>query len=299
MGIVDCWLKYDLSSRIKSLKYYIMKLNKISLTVCYFFISFNCFLLTAQHTLNIHPELKANSSPIKIKRKGISAIGKYEFDQYKLISGKVGWTTTKRNTSFRSNTKVSSENKKSFVFVNNSKDSVIVNMATSSNVEILVDSLINISLGDMVSVEAKNNFFNRTFFNWNGRTLNKGSEICLGNFIFLKNNINWNFLMVSPIMVEVDGNYQLDTITKFNAALSNGTTEIEIKKISEIEGTKFSLLRGPAMGYEFYLNKKPIAALQYHTLSMDKLFIWFHNELDEDMKFVIATTATALLVKQF
>ena len=253
----------------------------------------------AQEKLNIDTELRANSIPIHIKRKGISAIGKYEFHNYKLVSGKVGWTTTKDNTSLKANSKISSSNKKSFVFTNAVKDSVIANMSLNSNAEVFTDSIINISVGDVVMVNAKNNFFNRTFFNWSGRTLTKGTETFLANVLFLKDNQSWNLLMISPLVVEVDGTYQTDSITEFKAALSNGNTEIEIKKIHQRDDAKTSLLRGPDLGFEFYLNNKAIAALQYHYMSMDQLYIWFHNDLNEQMKFVIATASTALLVKQY
>lgn len=262
-------------------------------------LSFNFFFTYAQDRLNIDEDLKANSIPIHIKRKGVSAIGKYEFHNYKLISGNAGWTTSKGNTSQKANSRMSSTNKKSFVFTNVEKDSVIANMSLNSNAEIFTDSIINISIGDVVIVNAKNNFFNRTFFNWSGRTLTKGSETFLANFLFLKDNQSWNLLMISPLVVDVDGTYQTDTITEFKAALSNGDIEIEIKNIYQKDDAKTSLLRGPVQGYEFYLNNKAIAALQYHFMSMDQLFIWFHKDLDEQMKFVIASASTSLLVKQF
>jgi hypothetical protein len=263
-----------------------------------FYIGLNSHLLSSQNDLNIDSVLKANSTPIKIKRKGISAIGKYEFDGYRLIFGKSGWTTTKSNTSFKSNSKTTSQNKKSFVFTNQVNDSVIVNIATNSEAEILVDSIINISLAnDHVSVEVKNNFFNRTFFKWNGRTLKKGVEIYVANFLFLKDSTSWNLSIKSPLLVDVDGVFQTDLETEFEALLSNGIQDIVIKQIEQIENTKISFLRGPALGYEFYLNDKAIAALQYH--SPDRLFIWLHNTLDEKLKFVIASASTAILVKEF
>ncbi len=274
-----------------------MKSVNFLLSICCFFIVLNSHFASSQNNLNIDSVLKANSTPIKIKRKGISAIGKYEFDGYKLISGKAGWITSKSKTSIKSDSKIESKNKQSFVFVNQVNDSVIVNSAINTEAEILVDSIINIWVGDVIAIEAKNNFFNRTFFNWSGRTLNKGSEKFVANLLFLKDNTSWNLSMISPIMVEVDGVYQMDTSTEFKAVLSDGTSEIEIIKIHHIEGAKISLIRGPSMGYEFYLNNKAVASIQYAP--RDRLFIWFHSDLDERLKFVLASVSTALLVKEF
>lgn len=265
--------------------------------ICCFYLGLNCQISYSQNTLNVDSELKANSSPIKIKRKGISAIGKYEFDSYKLISGKAGWTTTKSNTSFKSESKIESKNKQSFVFVNQVNDSVIVNAAINSDAEILVDSIINIWIGNTVAIEAKNNFFNRTFFNWNGRTLNKGVEMYVANLWFTKDDTIWILSMKSPLMVEVDGIYQTDLSIEFEAILSNGIQDIVIKTIGQMENTKISLIRGPAFGCEFYLDNKAIAALQYRPI--DQMFIWFDKNLDEKLKFVIASASTALLVKEF
>jgi hypothetical protein len=254
-------------------------------------------LASSQNTLQIDSSLNVNSIPIKIKRKGFSAIGKYEFDGYKLISGKAGWMTSKSKTSFKSDSKITSKNKQSFVFVNRTNDSVIANMAINTDAEILVDSIINIWVGDVVAIEAKNNFFNRTFFNWSGRTLTKGSEKFVANFLFPKDHASWNLSMIAPIMVEVDGVYQMDTTTEFKAALTDGKTEIEIKKVHHKPGAKISLIRGPSMGYEFHINNKAVSAVQYAP--RDQLFIWFHNDLDEHLKFVLATVSTALMVKEF
>ena len=64
-----------------------------------------------------------------------------------------------------------------------------------------------------------------------------------------------------------------------------------------MENTKISLIRGPSSGYEFYLNNLPVAALQYRPI--DRLFIWFYNDLDESLKFVLASASTALLVREY
>ncbi len=274
-----------------------MKTRKIRIQLICLIIGMHTILASSQNNLQIDSSLNVNSIPIKIKRKGISVIGKYEFDGYKLISGKAGWSTSKSKTSFKSDSKITSKNKQSFVFVNRTNDSVIANMAINTDAEILVDSIINIWVGDVVAIDAKNNFFNRTFFNWSGRTLTKGSEKFVANFLFPKDHASWNLSMISPIMVEVDGVYQMDTTTEFKAALTDGKTEIEIKKIHHKPDAKIPLIRGPSMGYEFYINNKAVSAIQYAP--RDQLFIWFHNDLEEHLKFVLASVSTALMVKEF
>jgi hypothetical protein len=69
--------------------------------------------------------------------------------------------------------------------------------------------------------------------------------------------------MLSPVMVEVDGQYQMDTSAKFKAILSDGASEIEIIKAYHIEGAKIPFIRGSSLGYAIYLNNKAIAAVQY------------------------------------
>ncbi|TLX76888.1 hypothetical protein E9993_04160 [Labilibacter sediminis] len=273
-------------------------------------LSFSSSFTSGQNKLNVNPELKANSTPIKIKPKGIGAIPKYEFGGYKIISRKGGWTVTKTkrdNYFFPDNIEISSRKKSSFLLINPAKDSVIANITENSITNFAVDSIINVTIIGIketkdhhnieidLSVEAKNNWFNRTFFKWSGFGLTEGFKSFSAHFLFPKDSTTWNLLAISPLTYIHEEYSETDTTTRFHAALSNGITEIEIKEISYIKGTKFSLIRGYPKGFEFYLDGKAVAAIQNHW--HDRLYIWFHNELDEDVKFVLASASVAMLIR--
>ncbi len=90
---------------------------------------------SGQKLIKIDESLKVNSQQVRAKRKGISSVGKYEFGNYKVISGKGGWeTTTSKSPLFSDNSSIKSSSKKSFVFVHEKGDTAIANISVVKHI---------------------------------------------------------------------------------------------------------------------------------------------------------------------
>jgi len=256
--------------------------SKYRFTSLFGFLLIICVLqVSGQKFMKLDTGLKENSTPMAAKRKGISTVGKYEFGPYRIVSGKGGVTNIRTKTGLISNdTEIRSENRYSFVFVGNGKDTVIANISENSNIEI----------------DDRNNFIFRKIFNWSDSEIIEAMESFVTNFSPLHSDAKWDLVLVYPIPVEVDGYYQTDQKTKFHGILSDGSTEIEIRHVDEWEDGKTTIFN-PTEGFEFFINSRSIAAVQ--VFPINKMFVWIHQDMNEDMKLVLATAAAALMVKTF
>jgi len=232
----------------------------------------------AQKFVRIDENLKVNSQQIRAKRKGISSLGKYEFGPYKVISGKGGWeTTTRKSPLFSDNSSIKSSSNKSFVFVSNEADTCIANISVAENVDIDGGS-----------------WFIRTFTPWSDAEVKTGEGVFEATFSFSSDTTLWSLLAIYPVAAEVDGIYQTDAHTIFRGMLTDNKTHIEIAEININEQGKNSFLN-PVLGYEFWLDSKSLAAVQ--VLPANRWYIWIREDLDSDLKFLLANAVTAMLVK--
>ena len=92
---------------------------------------------------------------------------------------------------------------------------------------------------------------------------------------------------------EVDGIFQTDDHTFFRGILTDNNTLIEITEINEDEQGKNSKLN-PVLGYEFWLDSKSLAAVQ--LMPANRWYVWIRDDLDSDLKFLLASASTAMLV---
>jgi len=235
---------------------------------------------SAQTFIRIDEGLKSNSKVMRAKRKGISAVGKYEFGKYKVVSGKAGWTkTTQKSPLFSDNSSMKSSSNLSFVLVRDGADSVLASLSVAENVEIDGGSWLI-----------------RTFTNWSDAEVKHGEGIFETVLEFSGDTLAWDMVVIYPLSVEVDGMFQMDDHSHFRGFLSNNQRHIEISVISEREDGKNSLLN-PYLGYEFWEGSKSLAAVQ--VMPGNKWFVWIREDLDPQLKFVLAGAATALLVNTF
>jgi hypothetical protein len=235
---------------------------------------------SAQKFIRIDEGLKLNSQAMRAKRKGISAIGKYEFGPYKVVSGKAGWTTTtSKSPLFSDNSSIKSSSKKSFVFVSERGDTAKANLSVAENVEIDGGS-----------------WFIKTFTPWSDAEVKTGEGIFETSFAFSPDFGPWQMVAIYPVAAEVDGVFQMDDHTFFRGILSDEHMHIEIAAIHINEEGKSPLLN-PYLGYEFWEGDKSLAAVQ--VLPGNKWYIWIREDLDPHLKFVLASAATAMLVNAF
>ncbi len=254
-----------------------------AIKICLLFFVLQCLLTpfaSAQKFIKIDERLKLNSEVMRAKRKGISSVGKYEFGPYRVVSGKAGWTkTTQKSPLFSDNTSINSSSDKSFVFVNNENDTSTANISVAENIEIDGGS-----------------WFIRTFTNWSDAEVKQGEGVFETEFTFSSDTTRWNLLAIYPLSAEVDGMYQTDDHTYFRGILTDEYTLIEIAEIHVNEQGKQSMLN-PVRGFEFWQDSNSLAAVQ--VLPGNRWYVWIREDLDPHMKFVLASAATAMLVKTF
>ena len=233
---------------------------------------------SGQKLIKIDESLKVNSQQMRAKRKGISSVGKYEFGNYKVISGKGGWeTTTSKSPLFSDNSSIKSSSKKSFVFVHKKGDTAIANISVAENVEIDGGSWLI-----------------RTFTPWSDAEVKNGEGIFECAFSFSFDTAQWSLVAIYPVAAEVDGMYQLDDHTFFRGILTDNESLIEIAEIAINEEGKNSFLN-PVLGYEFWQDSRSLAAVQ--VLPANRWYVWIRDDLDSDLKFVLASAVTAMLVR--
>lgn len=233
---------------------------------------------SAQKLILIDEDLKLNSQQFRAKRKGISSVGKYEFGPYKVISGKGGWEkTTSKSPLFSDNSSIKYSTKKSFVFASDKADTARANISVAENVEI-----------------DGGTWLIKTFTPWSDAHVKVGEGIFECAFSFSSDSNPWDLLAIYPVAAEVDGIFQTDDQTFFRGFLTDNNTLIEIAEINVNEEGGNSFLN-PVQGYEFWLDSKCLAAVQ--VLPANRWYVWIRNDLDADMKFLMASAATAMLVR--
>ena len=233
---------------------------------------------SAQKLIRIDESLKLNSQQMRAKRKGISSVGKYEFGTYKVISGKGGWEkTTQKSPLFSDNSSIKYSTNKSFVFVSDEADTSFANISVAENVAIDGGSWII-----------------RTFTPWSDAEVKNGEGVFESTFSFSSDTVLWNLLAIYPVAAEVDGIYQMDDHTFFRGILTDNNTIIEIVEINVNEEGDNSFLN-PVLGYEFWLGSRSLAAVQ--VLPANRWYVWIRDDLDSDLKFLLASAATAMLVR--
>ena len=232
----------------------------------------------SQKLIMIDQDLKQNSEQLRAKRKGISSVGKYEFGPYKVVSGKGGWEkTTTKSPLFSDDTYIKSSKNMSFVFAGGEGDTAIANIAVAENVEVDGGTWII-----------------KTFTPWSDAHVRIGEGIYECTFTFSSDTVPWSLVAVYPVEAEVEGVYQTDAHTVFRGILSDRRTSIEIIEINVNEKGSNSFLN-PVQGYEFWLGSKALAAVQ--VLPANRWYIWFRNDLDPQMEFLLASAVTAMLVR--
>lgn len=234
----------------------------------------------AQKTIKIDAQLKAKSQPMMVKRKGFVNVGRYEFGVYKVISGKTGGQTTRtKSPLFGDNTSINSSVNKSFIFINGTSDTTVANIHIKENIKTY-----------------DGNWFSRTFLNSNDLQIEKGQGIFETAFEFSADTTSWKLSVIYPLAIEQNGNVYLDNNTNFKGVLTDTKTVIEIKEVSVNEDGKIAMF-SPVLGYEFWLDSKSLAAVQVSPIN--KSIVWISDDLDNRLKFILASGVAALLIKTF
>lgn len=222
-----------------------------------------------QKIMKLEDELKANSTPMEARIKGISLIGKYQFGPYRIVSGKDETaTTTSGKENYGSETIAEPGYQSSFLFTVNDKDTILVN------------TMINADYSES----------ERAGFAGSATTLNGSFDNYTALISPYSDTTLWKMILVSTTGVEVLGNLEAEGI------LTNGVIDIQIREIKQWEGGKntFSMM---VCGYGFFIDDKEIAAVQKFD-DVTRKYVWLHQNLDERMKSVLAAASASILTSR-
>jgi hypothetical protein len=223
--------------------------------------------VTAQREMIVNEELSKNSTPMLAKPKGIGTVSKYQFGPYKIASGKEGWSTTSSKSKWYGfETQLKSKRKLSFVFIRNITDSAVVNVSVNSDAK-----QIDPSFDDSFSIlrESKDNY--------------------LAIITLPGDSIPWKVIIASRAGANVKGE-------EFFGMLTDGQTELQMQEVLDWKDGKKSMVKG-AVGYEFRLNDKTLAAAQVSPDTFQKKIVWIHQDLSPKQQLVLAATAAVLFIR--
>lgn len=234
--------------------------------------------------LQIDKDLRENSERMKITIEDIGDIGRFKFGPYRQISSNKGWKEiTQEAPFFGSSSEWKSSQKQHFVLVENEGDTIFT----------------NIDVKTFIKVEY-NNFIFREVFEWNNSWVTEGFTIYSANMSSKKVNSDWNLSAMNQEAVDTDGEIERDYNAEEKIFLTNGEMIIKIKPVTKYENDKRAIysfivgLKFP-LGYEFFLNEQSIGALR--LVPLKHMYFWVHNDLNKEMKFILAASATTLCAR--
>lgn len=179
--------------------------------------------LHAQFIMQVDPALQAGVGPMQVKQKGVKAVPYYYFDEFRVVSSKTGWMTTRTRSNFQGEISASSQ-QLAFQIVNGAGDTTTVNMEKNG----LVQSQQNAWFPSITMSQGSQNV--TSLISSGTDTLTWGMAVTLANGVF-------------------------------TGAVKTDTEEFKILPVSRMDNGKtapFTLW----VGFEIYRNNKAIGAMQ-------------------------------------
>lgn len=241
--------------------------------------------------IDIDDALRANSERLKIKRKGIRSFGRYEFGNYKVISGKKGWGKSQvKSPLFGRTSTYKSTQKQHFVFVEQGGDTVFCNIDVRTSIK---------------EVDHETSFLYREIFKWHEYEIQESFTSYHAVFSSNAWETDWSLIIVSPANLPVDVESEQieedivvwDNKTDYKSILTNGETTYWLRRITSfIDNGKRSVyqLMGPrlTLGWEYALGREALAAVRF--VPLNHMYSWMHNKLDKNQRLLLAAASTAL-----
>lgn len=238
--------------------------------------------LDGQNFIMLDEDLKAGSERFSAKRRGISAVGKYEFGPYRIISGKEGWTTTRQKGGiFKRETNIISKTRKSFVFTGNETDTVYANISISSDVR----------------VTEQYGWLFRELTGWSDQIVTESTETFIAGLENSLDTVVWNLILVYPVAEEIDGPVLKEHLEYFHGILTDGQSTIYIKPVFQWENGSSGTLFKPVEGYQFERENEALAAVQ--VFPANKMYVWIRGDLKDNMRLILAAGAAVFMVRSF
>jgi len=242
-----------------------MKLRNIILLI---FLCYSVFS-EAQDLMKVDDSLLANSTRYQIKSRGF-------FSEYTLEYAKAGWQRSYsrgRSKFFYPQGAFDLTNK------SNQKYSYVLTRPDSNS---LIANVVANRFEDIFKLQGKQT------------TTTKIREIRIDFFTELSLKIDsseWQLLIKYAIGSRVPDLFQ------YSGTLTDGNRTIEIMPVvdhmSGFPDPNFYGTPGKHYGYQFMVGDEVVAALQIRFTSKD--YVWFKNDLDPDLEFVVAGTIPSIL----
>jgi hypothetical protein len=230
---------------------------------------------SAQKMMMLNENLKANSETLSVKMLGGSMM-KFDFEKYKTVSAKAGWTTTKSKSKlFSSLERSGSKQKSSVVITGNETDTATINISLNIQSEEVRQMVLSFSK-DRVAWEREED-----------PSRIKQTRNLVALITTNRDTATWNFIYVSRESTE-----SRDQNESF-AFVTDGNKRFDIKKVTVWDNGKSPTLYS-VVGFEFYEDGIAVAAVQNPMDTFQKKFVWLKNDVDEYMKLVLAAASSVL-----
>ena len=229
-------------------------------------------LVAQKKTMAISQELKANSEMFRAKRTSLMSLGMYKFGPYETIEGKSGWGTTNSTyNGFSGEYQSTSERKKSFIMTANKVDTVYAKILHTQNISTL---------------ERNDYFLGIAIETDNDQVLEAASAYAV-TFTTTIDTAKWHLIIIEPA--------RPDSPTRFSAVLTDGARKIVLKEVVQWEDGTSGMF--PFKGYELFMDGRSVAAVQMPKGT--NWAVWLHNELDEELRVILAAGALALMTQYY
>jgi len=222
----------------------------------------------AQKTILINDTLTANADKLKVNNPAqhTGRIAGWRFGDYAVATSKQGPVKTTTRQGFNSKADSSTSEEFSFVLINKTMDSAMVNAARNSKVQLLRGSQPR-----------------------NGWSLGADEVVresdSLAAFITINRDTSdtWEFFLA------------VTRSPSYTGFLTNGERRITVA-VASSNRNALDLKGWPALGYEFLEDGRSLGAIQYvGGLWRPAQFVWLDRNLDARTKLLLAAAMTAVL----
>lgn len=241
-----------------------------------FLFAFPCIVMGQNIVIDDSLAAHADMYKVKVGGGGFGKVVKISFGDYAVTSSKSGWRKTNSSANLLETKKeTKTTHKFSFVLSHASGTAAAVNASTYTldKWEEPIELSPHFSVGEYKMILDSSNFT---------------------SYIMLHQDTSqtWALFMILSGGSQTEGTHQ--------AMLTNGSREISMMTVtSNRHGEDPRSL--PATGYEFIEGDQAIGALQYFGGGLwgtNKYIVWIHQELDADMKLLLAAAMTAVMEAQ-
>ena len=102
----------------------------------------------------------------------------------------------------------------------------------------------------------------------------------------------WTLIIHHPHIILGDNRYEADVTAEFSGTLTGGRYNFDIELVSDYPEDDPDF-RAVTRGFLFNVNDSPVAAVQVQPTGSRR--VWLLNELDEEVKFILAAASSVIL----